>query len=91
MSEPKSSEEVAFDWETAPEYVRIALKAATTLLDGAGCTIFQSAKLAPRWAAMINVDVALWLRKMGYLSPVEGDAIARVMIAFHTAHNARDL
>ncbi len=83
--QPKTTEEVAFEWDTAPEYVRIALRTVSVLLNSAGCDVLQRAKLIPPLGSMTHPLVMRWLGEHGYLRVEQGIAVAASMVQLNLA------
>lgn len=83
--------EVQFEWDTAPEYVRVALGTACSIAKALRLDEITSARLVPIMAAMHHPDVMQWLREHGYLRPDVANALVISLAAFRFAHASSDI
>jgi hypothetical protein len=77
----KSTEEVQFDWDTAPKAVRQGLMAALRLIQPVrGLSPAQEMELTRRIAAATDPNIAIWLHAHNYLSSRDLGDIALIQI-----------
>ena len=86
-----SKEQVHFDFDTAPEYVKVALRTAARMTHAAGLSGPIAGHLDILIAAAHHLEVQKWLTVHGYLKGPEAIALSRGMVEFYLAMAMSDL